>query len=103
VQEFKKRWCIETGFRDHELFSPTSHAHDNATKIFLHVLDLVSYNMLKIHAALFKKAKHTNRLTKRVPTIRKYKRDSAKTYVRGKNLTRPIMDAAVSSAISLNK
>jgi hypothetical protein len=29
AQEFKKRWCIETGFRDHMLFSPTSSLTNN--------------------------------------------------------------------------
>jgi hypothetical protein len=101
VQEFKKRWRIETGFRDYELFSPTSHARDNSTKTFLHVLDIFSFNMWKIQIALYKKANHAGKSTKRAPTIRKFTRGSAKAHVRGKNWPSPIMDTAVSSAISL--
>ena len=101
VQEFKKRWRIETGFRDYELFSPTSHARDNSTNKFLHVLDIFSFNMWKIQIALYKKANHAGKSTKRAPTIRKFSRESAKAYVRGKNSPSAIMDAAVSSAISL--
>jgi hypothetical protein len=101
VQEFKKRWRIETGFRDFELFTPTSHARDNSTKTFLHVLDLVSFNMWKIQSALYKKAKRDGKSIKRAPTIKKYARATAKAHVRGKNYPSQIMDVAVASAISL--
>nr|MDO8086338.1 hypothetical protein [Candidatus Sigynarchaeum springense] len=101
VQEFKKRWRIETGFRDHELFSPASHARDNATKTFLHVLDLASFNLWKIQSALFQKARCTGISTKRAPTIRRFSRDSAKAHVRGKNSPSPTIDKAISSALML--
>jgi len=101
VQEFKKRWRIETGFRDHEVFSPTSHARDNATKTFLHVLDIASYNLWKIQVALCTKARRAGKSTKQVPTIRKFSRSTAKAHVRGKNSPSPAIDAAISSAIKL--
>jgi len=101
VQEFKKRWRIETGFRDFELFTPTSHARDNSTKTFLHVLDLVSFNMWKIQNALYKKARHAKKAIKRAPTIKRFSRDSARAHVRGKNAPSSIVTEALDKVISL--
>jgi hypothetical protein len=101
VQEFRKRWRIETGFRDHELFTPTSHARDNATKSFLHVLDLVHYNLWNIQGALQKKAGREGKSKRRALTLHRYSRETAKAHVRGKNSASPIVDAAISSAIAL--
>nr|MDO8118656.1 hypothetical protein [Candidatus Sigynarchaeota archaeon] len=101
VQDFKKRWRIETGFRDFELFTPTSHARDNSTKTFLHVLDLFSFNMWKIQTALYKKERRAHKSSKRAPTIKKFTRASAKAHVRGKNSPSPIVNAALAKVINL--
>nr|MDO8114121.1 hypothetical protein [Candidatus Sigynarchaeota archaeon] len=70
MQEFRKRWSIETGFRDHELFTPPSHARDDVTKTFFYVLDLVTFNSWKIRCILFVKAMRIVFLPERLKTRR---------------------------------
>jgi len=100
VQEFRKRWRIETGFRDHDIFTPASHARNNATKNFLHALDAAAYNMWKIQCALVTKAKRAGKTRKRAPTLRRYSRNAAKAFVRRKNSASPVVDVVISSVIA---
>jgi len=100
AQEFRKRWRIETGFRDYELFSPTSHARNNATKTFLHAFDMIAFNAWKIQQALCKKARHAPASKRRGPTLRRFCRKMAKEHVRGKNSASELLELAISSVIA---
>lgn len=101
AQEFRKRWRIETGFRDYELFSPTSHARNNATKTFLHAFDMIAFNAWKIQQALCKKAMHAPASKRRGPTLRRFCRTIAKEHVRGKSSANEQVESAIPSVIAM--
>ena len=61
IEGFRRRWRIETGFRDDKKFSPMSHARRNSIKTFKVGLGHFGYNGWRIQCGLYKRLQ-------RVPT-----------------------------------
>jgi len=100
VQEFKKRWRIETGFRDCESFAPASHARDNNTKTFHVALGMISFNAWMIQRVMCKRLRDVPGTTKRGPTLRRFCRTASKAHVHGKNSTDSSIIGAISSVLA---
>ena len=52
IRWYKKRWWIETGFRDLKEFMPPFHARTNEAKEFSMLLRVFSYNAWQIHRVM---------------------------------------------------
>jgi hypothetical protein len=72
IQHFKKRWRIETGFRDLNRFMPTSHARSNMTKLLWMSMRMFAYNAWQIQRALCKRLRKVPAVWKIGPTLRRF-------------------------------
>jgi hypothetical protein len=72
IQFFKKRWRIETGFRDLNRFMPTSHARANVSKLLWMSMRMFAYNAWQIQRALRKKLRNVPKVWKLTPTLRRF-------------------------------
>ncbi len=55
IEGFRRRWRIESGFRDSKYFRPMSHARSNAIKNFRVGLGNYGYNGWRIQSAMYKR------------------------------------------------
>lgn len=72
IQQFKKRWRIETGFRDLNRFMPTSHARSNMSKLLWMSLRMFAYNAWQIQRALARLLRKVPAVWKLGPTLRRF-------------------------------
>ena len=72
VQNFRKRWRIETGFRDLNRWFPTSHARSNDSKLFWMCIRMFAYNAWQIQRALYKRLRNVPKVWKKGPTLRRF-------------------------------
>jgi hypothetical protein len=92
VQPFRKRWRIETGFRDTDIFTSTSHARENGTKTFMFALDMFAYNAWQMQRALRRRLRRVPRTWRIGPTRERFSRLSSDVFLAGKNSTAVFVD-----------
>lgn len=85
IRSFRKRWRIETGFRDCDIFTPTSHARDNETKTFMIVLDMFAYNAWQMQRALRRRLRNVPRSWRLGPTRARFSRLTTHLFLHNKN------------------
>ncbi len=101
VQPFRKRWRIETGFRDTDIFTPTSHARENGTKTFMFVLDLFAYNAWQIQRALRRRLRRVPRAWRIGPTRERFSKLSSDILLSDKNSTVFLVDPLNLSEVAI--
>lgn len=84
VKRFRKRWRLETGFRDCDRFTPTSHARSNETKTFMFVLDAFLYNAWQIQRALHRRLKGVPASWREGPTLRRFCHVVTRSFIKEK-------------------
>lgn len=69
---FRRRWRIETGFRDANRFFPTSHARSNGTKVLMIALRMFTYNAWQIERARRRRLRRVPKVWKKGPTLQRF-------------------------------
>ena len=72
AQLFRKRWRIETGFRDLNRWFPTSHARSNEAKLFWMGMRMFAYNAWQIQRALCRKLRNVPKVWRKGPTLKRF-------------------------------
>jgi hypothetical protein len=101
VQSFRKRWRIETGFRDTDIFTSTSHARENETKTFMFVLDMFAYNAWQIQRALRRRLRRVPRTWRIGPTRERFSRLSSDVFLADINSTAVFVDLENLSEVAI--
>lgn len=101
VASFRKRWRIETGFRDCDAFTQTSHARDNETKTLGIVLDMFAYNAWQVERAIHRKRRRVPASWRLGPTRDRFMRKQSKIIVREKNCTGLFVDQEIMSGVAV--
>ncbi len=82
AQNFRKRWRIETGFRDLNRWFPTSHARSNDSKLLWMAMRMFAYSAWQIQRALCKRLRNVPKVWKKGPTLRRFGSVQGMVYVR---------------------
>ena len=82
VEAFRRRWRIETGFRDSDDFTPASRARYNRIKTFWLVMDRFAYNAWQIQRAPYRRLRHVAKAWREGPIKRRFGKVVNMLYVR---------------------
>jgi len=72
VAAFRRRWRIETGFRDLNRLFPTSHARSNSAKMFVLALQMFTFNAWQIQRARTHRLRRVPKGWREGPTLQRF-------------------------------
>lgn len=79
VRVYKKRWYIESGFRDLNCFQPPVHARTDATKLFSMMMRCWLYNAWQMQRAMHRRLRNVPSTLQKGPSLRKFCNQVAKS------------------------
>jgi len=91
IRKYRRRWRIESGFRDSDSCTPATRARTNGLKTFAIFIDRFAFNAWQIQKGLRKRLRGVPASWRRGPTLKRFSTATTKIYLSG----RPVVNQPV--------
>lgn len=81
IRKYRRRWRIESGFRDSDSCTPSTRARTNKEKTFAVFLDRFAFNAWQVQKGLRKRLRHVPASWRRGPTLKRFGTVTTRIYL----------------------